>query len=335
MNDCAHGLNITGYVRAAGNSGYAEYVCTSGEEAERMVREVEFNDLVFIRHWFISSGAVRGLTSGERVEPLLDSIKALPAITDFTPLTPDTNDGKSLSGLAKSIAGHLMRESRRLSNDKPRAEWGGNVLFTDGGTAFAGGHLIANSPCWPGGIPRLRQPRSAPSRATLKLDEAWHHFVPKQEWGGRLAPGMTATDLGAAPGGWTWQLVNKSMFVDAVDNGPMDAALMESGQVRHHRVDAFQFVPAKPCDWLVCDIADKPARVAALIRRWAVNGWFREAVFNLKLPMKQRYEAVRQCREKIEGALVEKNLPYRLRFKQLYHDREEVTGHLAIDVAAG
>jgi 23S rRNA (cytidine2498-2'-O)-methyltransferase len=81
------------------------------------------------------------------------------------------------------------------------------------------------------GIPRLRMPRSAPSRATLKLEEAWHHFISAEEWDQRLPPGMRSVDLGAAPGGWTWQLAQRGMFVEAIDNGSMDQALMDSGQV--------------------------------------------------------------------------------------------------------
>ena len=327
LNDLARDREIFGYVRASNGSGFAEYVCSSSEDTEKLMRGVLFSDLVFIRHWFMSSGAIAGLAAGERVEPLLDSLKVLPGVSDFTPHTLDTNEGKSLGTLAKSIRGHLLNKHGRVL--ETHADWCGDLLFIDGSTAFVGCHLAKNSSSWPSGIPRLKQPRGAPSRATLKLEEAWHHFVPKTEWEKRLTPGMSATDLGAAPGGWTWQLVNKSMFVDAVDNGGMDSQLMESGQVRHHRIDAFQYKPAKPSDWLVCDIADKPARVAALISRWAVNRWFKEAIFNLKLPMKQRYEAVRQCREIIAGSLGETD--YSLRFKHLYHDREEVTGHLCLN----
>ncbi len=36
----------------------------------------------------------------------------------------------------------------------------------------------------------------------------------------------------------------------------------------------------------------KPAKVAALMAQWLVNGWCRETIFNLKLPMKKRYEEV-------------------------------------------
>ena len=56
------------------------------------------------------------------------------------------------------------------------------------------------------------------------------------------------------------------------------------------------------------------------------DGAAERALFNLKLPMKKRYEELRLCREAIARALGER--PYSLRIKQLYHDREEVTVYL-------
>ena len=85
------------------------------------------------------------------------------------------------------------------------------------------------------GIPRLRMPKDAPSRSTLKLDEAFHVFVPKDEQESRLQPGMRGVDLGSSPGGWTYQLVRRGMMVQAIDNGSMAESLMETGQVKHKR----------------------------------------------------------------------------------------------------
>ena len=46
--------------------------------------------------------------------------------------------------------------------------------------------------------------------------------------------------------------------------------------------------------------------------------------------MKQRYQAVIDCKQLIEEMLAEAGLGAELRFKQLYHDREEVTGYLSL-----
>lgn len=170
-------------------------------------------------------------------------------------------------------------------------------------------------------------PHGAPSRSTLKLAEALVHFVGEEGLEKRMRPGMKAVDLGASPGGWTWQLVRRGLMVTAVDNGPMDAALIETGQVKHRREDGFRFRPPEPVDWMVCDMVESPSRVCALASRWVAEGWCREAIFNLKLPMKKRWEEVARARGIVEETLA--GAAYRLRMKHLYHDREEITVWLA------
>ncbi|WP_167635666.1 23S rRNA (cytidine(2498)-2'-O)-methyltransferase RlmM, partial [Pseudomonas syringae] len=187
---------------------------------------------------------------------------------------------------------------------------------------------------WPMGIPRLKFPREAPSRSTLKLEEAWHHFIPRDQWDERLSGDMTGVDLGAAPGGWTYQLVRRGMLVTAIDNGPMAESLMDTGLVQHLMADGFTYKPRQPVDWMVCDIVEKPARNAALLETWLGEGLCREAVVNLKLPMKQRYAEVRRLLDRIEEGFQARGVRVSIGCKQLYHDREEVTCHLRrLDVA--
>jgi 23S rRNA (cytidine2498-2'-O)-methyltransferase len=175
------------------------------------------------------------------------------------------------------------------------------------------------------GIPRLRFPPGAPSRSTLKLDEAFGLFVQDPET--EVQPGMTAVDLGAAPGGWTYQLVRRHLRTTAIDNGAMDASLLDSGLVEHLRVDGFRYRPLKPVDWLVCDMVEQPQRIARLVAEWLAEGRCKRAIFNLKLPMKKRYEMVLDCREILESRTQKAGVSCRLSFKQLYHDRAEITGY--------
>ena len=137
-----------------------------------------------------------------------------------------------------------------------------------------------------------------------------------------LKPGMTAVDLGAAPGGWTYQLVSRSIRVTAVDNGAIDQRLMDSGLVEHRREDGLRFRPRKIVDWLVCDMVERPSRIAALVAEWLNDRHARAAVFNLKLPMKKRWQETQQCLDTLADTLGER---WSIRAKQLYHDREEIT----------
>ena len=149
------------------------------------------------------------------------------------------------------------------------------------------------------------------------------------EWDERLASGMYAVDLGACPGGWTYQLVKRNMWVSSVDNGPMAQSLMDTGQVTWLREDGFRYRPTRNnISWMVCDMVEKPAKVAALMASWLVNGWCRETIFNLKLPMKKRYEEVSQNLAYIQQQLDEHGINVEIQARQLYHDREEVTVHI-------
>ena len=73
-------------------------------------------------------------------------------------------------------------------------------------------------------------------------------------------------------------------------------------------------------------MVEQPARIAALVAMWFREGWTERSIFNLKLPMKKRFEEVTKCRAVIEQALQMSGREYEIRIKQLYHDREEVTG---------
>jgi 23S rRNA (cytidine2498-2'-O)-methyltransferase len=172
-------------------------------------------------------------------------------------------------------------------------------------------------------------PRDAPSRSTLKLAEALLTLLTEDERARLLKPGMRAVDLGAAPGGWSWQLASRGLQVTALDNGRLAPEVLATGMVEHLRADGLTWRPRRPVDWLVCDMVERPIRIAALVADWIATRHCRNAIFNLKLPMKKRREEVDRCRELIAARLDAEGLRYRLRIKQLYHDREEVTAFLA------
>jgi 23S rRNA (cytidine2498-2'-O)-methyltransferase len=46
--------------------------------------------------------------------------------------------------------------------------------------------------------------------------------------------------------------------------------------------------------------------------------------------MKKRYDEVLRCQAPIRDALERRRVRYTLRFRQLYHDREEITGYGAL-----
>lgn len=319
-------MGVEGFVKAKPESGFAVFHAHQDAMGAELGVHADFSRLVFPRQLVRAGELLTDLPEADRVTPIVNAARALQG--PFAALwieMPDTNDGKALASLTRPLTAHLEKGLRRakVAFDDEEAEDRLHVFFVGGRAAYVGVSRVGNSSPWPMGIPRLRMPSGAPSRSTVKLAEALMEFMP----GRKFEPGSTAVDLGASPGGWTWQLVQRGFMVTAVDNGPMDAALLDSGQVRHRRDDGLRFRPPEPVDLMVCDMVESPSRIAALVAKWIAEGWSRETVFNLKLPMKKRWEELERCRGIIDEALGGGG--YFLRMKQLYHDREEVTAYLA------
>lgn len=320
-------LGISGPVVA--KPGTALVIFTPREGALRQVSRLQLASLVFARQLIFNCNRVSDLPPTDKLTPLFAQIpkKQYSAVVVET---ADTNQAKTLSSFCRKFTPHLLKkltEAGLLSPDQatlPRL----NLLFEDATTAWIGHTEPHNASPWPMGIPRLRMPAAAPSRSTLKLYEAWLTLLTETEREKHLQGGMRAVDLGASPGGWTWQLVQKGMLVTAVDNGPMDQDLMESGMVVHTRADGFAFKPKKPVEWLVCDMVEKPSRIAELVGLWFAEKRCQRAVVNFKLPMKKRFQEWQKICDIIEAKTERAGIAVGLRAKQLYHDREEVTAYI-------
>ena len=302
-----------------------------GLDRERWDAEAARTPPWFARSVFVGDGP-HALSERDRITPLL--AVAREHGQPFCALwleTPDSNEGKQRSALCRRLAAPLETSAATRGMLVPGDRRGVrfHVLFTDSTTVYVGTSRATTGSRWPMGIPRLSMPRGAPSRSTLKLAEALTTFLSDDDRTRLLQPGMRAVDLGAAPGGWTWQLVQRGLRVIAIDNGPLKGEVAVDPLVEHLRVDGLAWRPRRPVDWMVCDIVLQPSRIAALAASWLAEGHCRRAIFNLKLPMKKRYAEVERCEAIIRQALETRRLRYTLAFKQLYHDREEITGYCA------
>ncbi len=314
----AHAAGIAGKARFDGGAAFVVFAADAAESALR--DGVRWRELVFARQCLVAFAHLPKLARNDRATPILAALRERGEnFREIWAEAPDSDAGKQLAPLCKSFGNALvgaLKKAQLLDAHAPRRL---HVFFPQGDEVY----LCTADPeiCapWPQGIPRLKFPREAPSRSTLKLEEAFLTLLDDGERARWLKAGMTAVDLGAAPGGWTYQLVRRSIRVVAVDNGPMDRTLLDSGLVQHRREDGFRFRPAKPVDWLVCDMVEQPRRVAELIAHWLQQGWCRHAIFNLKLPMKKRFDEAQQCLARVRA------IAGIVRAKQLYHDREEIT----------
>lgn len=287
-------------------------------------------ELVFARQVLECVKLVGDLPADNRAQPIAAAFTSEVGPSAYRALVlehPDTNEGRALSQFCKKFAPALGNALRRegftfepQSRDAPAL----HVVFLSYEKAYIGVDRQPRGP-WKGGVPRLKFPAEAPSRSTLKLEEALLTLLSEKERGLLLREGGHAVDLGAAPGGWTYQLLQKSYYVTAVDNGAIAPELLATGMVDHRQEDAYKFAPKQAVDLVVCDMVDRPQNVTRLMARWLKQKQCRWAIFNLKLPMKKRYDEWDLCRELFWQESQLKESAFELRAKHLYHNREEIT----------
>lgn len=279
-----------------------------------------WNQLAFARECLLVQLEIHDLPRGQRVQALqADWPKTLAHLPAHF-YAPDTEATRKLAPMTAALQAEFDASRTDTVPNKP-ARTSAHAVFLNSNHCVLGLAVPPKSAPVASGIPRLKFPSSAPSRSTLKLDEAFLLLMSDAERSERISLGMTAVDLGACPGGWTYQLLRRGMSVVAIDHGRIDEALMRTGRVTHLRSDGFKYVPSKPVDWLVCDMVESPLKVAALASTWFKAKLCHSAVINLKLPMQNRTQTLVECRAIMQAA----NPDGVLRIKQLYHDREEIT----------
>ena len=320
ITDKAARLEVFGFARVKEDSGYVIFEGYQQDDGEKLVRDLPFSSLIFARQMFVVGELLRDLPPEDRITPIVGMLQGVVEKGgELRVEVADTNESKELMKFCRKFTVPLraaLREAGVLTNYETPKRPVVHVFFIAPGCCYTGYSYSNNNSPFYMGIPRLKFPSDAPSRSTLKLEEAFHVFIPADEWDERLANGI-------------YQLVKRNMWVSSVDNGPMAQSLMDTGQVTWLREDGFRYRPNRNnISWMVCDMVEKPAKVAALMAQWLVNGWCRETIFNLKLPMKKRYEEVSQNLAYIQAQLDEHGVNAQIQARQLYHDREEVTVHV-------
>jgi 23S rRNA (cytidine2498-2'-O)-methyltransferase len=153
-------------------------------------------------------------------------------------------------------------------------------------------HLIS---MFPKGDAPIASDRSAPSRAFAKLIEA------EARLGASIGSRQTCVDLGASPGSWTYVALNRGSFITAVDRTALRSDLMEHEHVSFVRGDAFKFEPARPVDWLLCDVIAPPEQSAHLLLEWLRRKWCRRFVVTLKMKDTSGYAALNSLKRQLQS----------------------------------
>jgi 23S rRNA (cytidine2498-2'-O)-methyltransferase len=169
---------------------------------------------------------------------------------------------------------------------------------------------------WAGGMRRFAREKGQVSRSEFKLLEAIEVF--QLEFHAR----GVALDLGAAPGGWTRVLRQRSLYVTAVDPGDLHPSIRADAGVRHLKMSAEEYLEQGPdrYDVIVNDMRMDGRDSARLMVRY-VEYLYSDglAVMTLKLPERRRHQV-------IDHSLSILGRAYELRgMKQLFHNRSEIT----------
>ncbi len=94
--------------------------------------------------------------------------------------------------------------------------------------------------------------------------------------------------------------------------------------------DGLTFFPKNKVDWMVCDIVERPSIIVEVVYNWVKEKKASNFIFNLKLPMKKRYEEVTLLLYQLNKEIQLLGITCVIKCKQLFHDREEVTVFLKI-----
>jgi 23S rRNA (cytidine2498-2'-O)-methyltransferase len=180
----------------------------------------------------------------------------------------------------------------------------------------------------PGGVPHVAIPAAAPSRAWAKIEEAirWSALLP--------SPGQTAIEIGSAPGGASFALLERGLTVHGIDPGAMAPHVLTyrgrgGNRFVHHacpaaEVDKRALPPV--IDWLASDVNLAPMVALKYIERFVAlaRGRLRGAFLTLKLNDDGVFEALPRLANRIERLGARE-----IRYVQLPSHRSEIAAILA------
>lgn len=144
-----------------------------------------------------------------------------------------------------------------------------DVVAVEGGEWWYGfhRHSAAHAP-WPGGKPRITLPDEAPSRAYIKLEEAI-------QWArAPLKAGDIAVEIGSAPGGASYALLERGLKIVGIDPAEMDPRVLASPSFKHIRKPVAQVLREdlpRSVEWLLLDMNVEPRISLFAVDRLAVR----------------------------------------------------------------
>jgi len=150
-----------------------------------------------------------------------------------------------------------------------------SLIWVDDFHVFLGRHQYTDHmTSAPGNMPAIQLAEESPSRAYLKIEEAFYRFKPKIE------KGLHVLEVGCSPGGATVSMISRGMMVTGVDPKNMDPKIYKLPGFKHIQKCAkdvtasdLSMLNINP-SWLVLDMNTAPletldelAHVISLLRK--------------------------------------------------------------------
>ena len=208
----------------------------------------------------------------------------------FTSITDAARALRSLGAFWSPVPSGFHRRAALIQENLPRLSLKPKRFpFSLPSTPLGAWTLLDETTLWaspvcstpfPGGKPPLWENKlDPPSSAYAKLQEALLYY------GTLPQPGELCLDAGAAPGGWTWLLLELGTRVMSVDRAPLDPRLLHRPGLTHRLQDAFTLKPENfdPLDWFVCDVVCYPAKLWDWLQAWLDCGKVQHFIVTIKM----------------------------------------------------
>lgn len=262
------------------------------------VRRPEFQPPRVLSHFARVSGNSLGLC--KTIAELVDHARKLPTnrvhLHVFPRMTPEdgvaVSEWQRIDSLQTEIARELQQAGIQLETSLSPVPGDGILDVIAGETneepLFLGYH--EHQPGMhphPGGLPRIVLAENVPSRAWLKLEQA----LAWRGWDQLDLRGEPALDLGCAPGGATYALLQRGMNVLGIDTGEMDPRVLDMAIAQNVRFDHWRTAAGrlnltalpKDISLMLCDINLSPPEVIPQIAH--IQDWVqaRRLILTIKL----------------------------------------------------
>ena len=116
IQDKANQLEIFGFPRLKKNQGYVIFECYQDGDADKLIRKLDFQTLIFARQLFAVATEFIELPGEDRISPILEQLNEIgtfPVCGEIRIETPDTNEAKELLKFCRKFTVPLRQVMRK------------------------------------------------------------------------------------------------------------------------------------------------------------------------------------------------------------------------------